>query len=230
MTSTLFTYPFLIISLVLTLVFGLAWLACPAMRPMIWRSSLLSAPFGLTSVVFVPEYWQPVRVAEFICGPEDIIFSLANGGIVWAAAMWFKRRQKWQWISWGQALKRYLVVVAVCWAVSASLWLLGLAVMPAVLVSVYCLAGYILWQSPQLLVPALRAGLIFGLFYSLILTGGMALWPHFLDQWNLTVRSGIKFGLIPVEELAWAVGFGLTWPLFMTHVFKAGPVEDSSAY
>ena len=227
MNSILVGYPFLIISIALILVFSLAWLACPAMRPMIWRSALLSAPFGLTSVVFVPEYWQPVRVAEFICGPEDIIFSLANGGIVWAAAMWFKRNQKWQWISWEQALKRYFVVVAVCWTFSSSLWLLGLAVMPAVLISIYGLAGYVLWQYPRLLVPALRAGLIFGLLYSLILTGGMAMWPHFLDQWNLTVRSGIKVGLVPVEELVWAAGFGISWPLFMTYVFKASPLEES---
>jgi hypothetical protein len=40
----------------------------------------------MASVFFVPYCWSPVRVADFPAGPEDFIFSFANGGIAWLLA------------------------------------------------------------------------------------------------------------------------------------------------
>lgn len=220
MESGGFGYPFLALSLILTAVFTALWFIRPAQRPMMIRSALFSAPFGLTSVVFVPEYWDPVRVAEFICGPEDLLFSLANGGTVWAAAFWQRGAGFTPGASWGRAVARYMSVVALCWAISAGLWLAGVPVMPAVLASVYGLAAFIAWRRPGLRLPALAGGVVFALVYSLALAATESLWPGFLTQWNPDVRSGLTVFGLPVEEPAWAFGFGLAWPLYMAHTFK----------
>lgn len=194
---------------------------------MIWRSALFSAPFGLTSIFFVPEYWHPIRVVEFICGPEDIIFSFANGGMVWAAAMGNMSQQKWRWDVWQKALRRYLLIAIVGMSVSAILGMIGVDAMPAALVPIYGVAAYVLWRRPRLIVPALRSITIFGLIYGMIFAGSVFLWPHFIDQWNRAALSGISIGLMPLEELGWGLGFGLSWPLFMAIVFNADTVKGA---
>lgn len=60
----------------------LSWVLVPSQRRLMLISGLLSTPFALTSYFFVPDYWQPDRMAVFITGFEDIIFSFANGMIV----------------------------------------------------------------------------------------------------------------------------------------------------
>jgi hypothetical protein len=48
--------------------FLLPWLALyvtnPQFRPVMWRVSLVTAAFGLTEPIFVPEYWNPPSLFE----------------------------------------------------------------------------------------------------------------------------------------------------------------------
>jgi hypothetical protein len=55
-------------------------------RRNMWMSGALAAPSALASPLFVPEYWRSARVAEFICGPEDVAFSFGAGVLAWFAA------------------------------------------------------------------------------------------------------------------------------------------------
>ena len=69
--------------------FLLPWLALyvtnPQFRPVMWRVSLVTAAFGLTEPIFVPEYWNPPSLFELAQRTgfdiESLIFSFAIGGI-----------------------------------------------------------------------------------------------------------------------------------------------------
>jgi hypothetical protein len=69
--------------------FLLPWLALyvtnPSFRPVMWRVSLVTAAFGLTEPIFVPEYWNPPSLFELAQRTgfdiESLIFSFAIGGI-----------------------------------------------------------------------------------------------------------------------------------------------------
>ena len=69
--------------------FLLPWLALyvtnPQFRLVMWRVSLVTAVFGLTEPIFVPEYWNPPSLFELAQRTgfdiESLIFSFAIGGI-----------------------------------------------------------------------------------------------------------------------------------------------------
>ena len=69
--------------------FLLPWLTLyltnPRFRPMMWRVSLVTAIFGLTEPIWVPDYWLPPSLFELARRTgfdiESFIFSFAIGGI-----------------------------------------------------------------------------------------------------------------------------------------------------
>src|SRR5260221_6363974 len=72
-----------------TLIFDAAWLACyifcKSYRPqMIW-GTVVSLPFALTSILFIPQYWTPPSLfnldATIMVGIEDFLCAGAVGGI-----------------------------------------------------------------------------------------------------------------------------------------------------
>jgi hypothetical protein len=83
---------YLFMSLVGLVIFIIAYLLSPEnqRRPMM-LSGLLSVPWSLTSISFVPDYWHPERVLTFLTGIEDIMFSFTGGGIVWLLSTWIVR-------------------------------------------------------------------------------------------------------------------------------------------
>jgi len=75
--------------LVGALIYDAAWVACyfwcrSYRAQMIW-GSLVSAPFALTSILFIPQYWSPPSLfnldARFKVGIEDFLWAAAVGGI-----------------------------------------------------------------------------------------------------------------------------------------------------
>ena len=87
MTRFVQTYPYLMLSLTMLGIFLLALARSPRqVRGFAALSGLLAAPFALTSFLVVPEYWRPVRIAEFLAGPEDIIFTFASAGTAYLLA------------------------------------------------------------------------------------------------------------------------------------------------
>src|SRR3989338_10389481 len=74
---------------VLTLIFLLIWIVIfifvkRSRKEMLW-ASILTAPFGLTEPLFVPEYWNPPSLFNLAAKTgfdiESIIFCFSIGGI-----------------------------------------------------------------------------------------------------------------------------------------------------
>ena len=222
------TYPYLAASLVWLALALAVILAFPHRRAQALCSGLLAAPFALASVIFVPEYWQPVRIASFLAGPEDVIFSFANGVIVWPAAVWLMRDRIAYRIEPARAVRRYLAFSAGGVIVAAGLYFVGLGVMPAT-VAASVLVGAVLLARYRAMWPVtISGGLIFATAYTAMALATMAIWPHFASQWSHDNLTGIALFNLPIEEVAWALSFGAVWPMGMIYVFDGRLVDPAT--
>lgn len=210
-------YPYLFLSLgLLALFFFLYWLR-PASRRAMLLSALLSAPYAFASLAFVPRYWEPVRVIEWITGLEDLAFSFANGGLVWFTSGLFLSPERPVRLSLS-GLGRYLRVTLAGIGLSFVWCLLDSGVMNALLLTTIGLVLFFLLRRPARWRTALCGGLGFTILYLLVFKAALVFCPRFIDQWNPAALSGLVVFRVPLEELLWAMAFGSFWPLFMAFV------------
>lgn len=219
-------YPYLVASLVLLYIFLGGLVVTSRHRRLALLSGLLSAPFAMTSVFFVPYYWSPVRLANFSAGPEDFIFSFACGGIAWLLAIWPYRRRITVSLSWERFLGRYLVWTGVGMSLSAVCWYSGFGPMEAVLTSFTTTGIVLLVRRFDLWLLSVTGGTRFVLFYSLSVTVAVLVWPDLGTYWNPKNLWGPRILAVPLEEIVWAAGFGTVWPLWMGHVFDARLISE----
>jgi hypothetical protein len=215
------TEPYLFTGLALcaVCVFGMA-----AFRPhsrMIFLSALLSTPFCLYEIAFIPEYWSPFQESDRFIGEADFLFSFSTGGIAWMLAA---ARMKHGFVfSWKPRLfcMRFLVNAVLGVFFSLLLWHLGLKIMTAVLLSMAVGLLVLSLKLHRLQHIALTGGLGFSLFYFLFLKWSYTVSSGFPLHWNQGSLSGLNLWGVPVEEILWAAGFGAIWPRFMAYVFDA---------
>ena len=215
------TYRYLAVSLVLLIIFVAGLVVSQGQRRLMLLSGLLSAPYALASVSFVPEYWNPVRVANFLTGPEDIIFSFANGGIVWLLSICLVQRRTTVSLQTGRLLRRYIVCTS-----SGSVFILvcrfsGFGVMTSVMVSVVALGVLLLWRRGKLWPLPVAGAIGFTLLYLVLTVAVSMIWPDYFLQWNADNLWGPSLLRVPLEEIVWAFGYGAVWPLLMAYVFDA---------
>ena len=144
-------YPYLFCSLLLAALGTLGVAVSP--RRLRWHtvlSGLLSVPFAFASVLFVPQYWNPVRVLSAPVGVEDLLFSLSTGAIAWLIATGFVRDRMAVPPSPNRRIRRYVLGafagLAVGWICEA----LGMAVMSSAVVSIIFLGLGLLALRPGL--------------------------------------------------------------------------------
>jgi Lycopene cyclase len=201
-----------------------SWTIClvvfPLQRKLATISALLSMPLACASVLFVPEYWQPVRLLNGITGIEDLIFSFATGGLAWVASMWLLPRRVVVNLIWRRHLTRYFYTVSLGVVVWVTLWLLGFSVMTAALVDCAGFTLLNLIRRPELVPLAISGALGFATPYMAFAVIGGILFPGFYEQWNHANLWGVYFLEVPLEEGVWALAFGALWPVFLTCVLE----------
>jgi len=223
-------YPYLTLSLALVSVAGLCMLAFRRHRRGMLLSGLMCAPTGLLSFAFVPEYWRPVRVAEFVAGPEDILYSFANGVIIWAAVAATQPSPLLLRPNRGAFAKRYWALSGIGAAVFYPLGATNLPVMTAALLTMAALGAAALWRRPGLWRLSVAGAAIFGLWYALLLRSAFAVWPHFAGQWSHENLWGLQLAGMPLEEIAWGAMYGAVWPTIIAYVLGASlPARASGA-
>jgi hypothetical protein len=217
-------YPYLMTSLIMLLAFTAGALFVPAQRTAMVLSGLLSAPFAFASVIFVPEYWQPKRIACFLTGPEDIIFSFAGGGLVWLTAVRVVGPDMTVALQFGRVVRRYLVCIMSFFAsVLAFKYLFSLSTMTSVISggSVHYVALLLLRRD------LFRFSLLTGLTYCVLYTVFGILvsrtWTDFLNQWNWDNLTGLTIVGVPIEESIWALVFAACGVLAMAYILEARP-------
>lgn len=211
---------YLFMSLVLLVIFIIAYLLSPEnqRRPMM-LSGLLSAPWSLVSISFVPEYWHPERVLIFLTGIEDIIFSFANGGTVWLLSILVIKDTFLLNLRNTTILKRYIACSMFGIAVMVASRRCGLGLMLSTIISVIALGSILIAVHRRVWPITLLGMTAFTGMYFIVLFITLALWPEFIGQWNIENLWGISVIGIPLEEIVWAAAFGGVWPTMMAYVF-----------
>ena len=219
-------YVWLIWSGAFLLLWVLLYAFFPRHRSVMWWSSTLMAPFGLTEPLFVPEYWNPPSLFELAQKTgfdiESIIFSFAIGGI--GAVLYnivtrrgpepllpedghFRRQRRHQW-----ALATPFALFPILYFLPWNVIYAGMAAMTAgAIAAVLC--------RPDLKANTLTGGVLFLALYTIFLLGLKWSAPGYIEQvWNLKALSGILIYGLPIEELLFGFAFGLFWTGIYEHI------------
>ncbi len=210
--------------------FLLPWIglfvARPALRrPMLW-SSVLTAPFGLTELLFVPRYWDPPSLFDLAYRTgfdiESLIFCFAIGGLAVSAYRALTpaaehvlqpkdrtaRRHRWHLAALVSPFLVLLVLLRFPWN---PIYPGIVALFAGALTS--CLCRPDLWRN------ALVGGVVFLSLYMVFLIGLKMLWPGYIEAvWNLGDLIAWRPAGLPLEELLFGFGFGMYWSSVYEHV------------
>lgn len=206
-----------------SIAFLLPWLALyaayPQFRPVMWRVSIVTAAFGLTEPIFVPEYWNPPSLFELAQRTgfdiESLIFSFAIGGI---GAVLYNALTKrpFAMVSpverQGSLHRFHPVALGAPYVLFVPLYFLRWnPIYPAIVcMAIGGMASA--WCRPDLKVKGLVGGAVFLVLYALFMLGLVWLTPGYIPQvWNLAALSGGLVAGIPPEELLFGFVFGWYW-------------------
>ena len=187
-------------------------------RAMLW-ASLFTMPFGLSEPLFVPEYWLPPSLFDLAENTgfdiESLIFCFGIGGI---AAVFYnlltgrpveplaeearhQPRHRYHRLALAVPFVTFPVLLLFPWnpiyPAILALFLGGVA-------AIFC--------RPDLKRKSWIGGLLFLIYYAVFLAGLEWSAPGYIERvWNLDALSGIAIGFMPIEELLFAIAFGMYW-------------------
>ena len=220
-----FHYAWLSWSVAFLCAWAVLWIAFPAERAIMWKTSLFMASFGLAEPLFVPEYWNPPSLFELAQRTgfdiESIIFSFAIGGIGAVLYNLVMRRKlapvphherdsprhRFHKLALGLPFALFPVLYFLPWN----------PIYPAIVAMVAGAIAAVLCR-PDLARNTVVGGILFLGFYTAFLLGLKWSAPGYIEQvWNLKALSGISPYGLPLEELLFGFGFGLFWTGLYEH-------------
>lgn len=214
-------YTYLVWSLLLFGVFLLLFVATPKKRQAMLVASIYSTPYAVASLMFVPEYWTPVRLGNLVIGVEDLVFSFANGGVAWWLATKSCQDQVHVKLKLRLSMWRYWNCSNFGIAVAGTLWVFGVRVMPAFWVSMALLFIVLLYKHPWYWRLSVAGAVGFTAVYAVLTSAVFHASPEFAMQWTAENLSGHSVWDIPVEEFGWAFGYGAVFPMLVAYTLQA---------
>lgn len=221
-----FRYVWLIWASAFLLPWTVLFVARPALRrPMLW-SSVLTAPFGLTELFFVPAYWNPPSLFDLAHRTgfdiESLILCFAIGGLavagyrVLAPASEYKlapharhsHLHRWHYAALASPFLVFIVLLTLPWNPIYP----GIAALFAgALANSLCRPD--LWRN------TLVGGVVFLALYTVFLLGLKLLWPGYIEAvWSLSDLIAWRPSGLPLEELFFGFGFGMYWSGIYEHI------------
>jgi hypothetical protein len=226
-------HPYLAGSLAICLAAVASLAMAPAqLRRSVWIAALLSMPFTLVSLDY-GAYWHPTRLWGLRLGLEDLVLCVSSGVFLWSLPAGQGASRVHVRMSWAIMFRRYFaatlgggIFVGICrlWGATPSFSMF--AAMAAVSLGILMhQAGY--WRL------ALAGSLSYLTLYTTILKCSWSAFPHFSSEWNWAGLCGVTMMGVPLEEIAWAAGYGAVWPLIMAYVLQAqiecAPTQEEMA-
>jgi len=185
---------------------------------MLW-ASLFTTPFGLSEPLFVPEYWLPPSLFDLAENTgfdiESLIFCFGIGGIAAALYNLFTQRSP-QPVTTGERSKplhrhHYKALISPFVAFVMLYFLPWNPIYPSI-VALFVGAIATMMCRPDLINKTWIGGLLFLGYYAIFLAGLEWTAPGYIDRvWNLDALSRLSVAFMPIEELLFAVGFGMYW-------------------
>lgn len=202
-----------------TLMFAAAWVACfifgKNYRPQITWGTLISAPLGLTSILFVPQYWTPPSLLNldqrFRVGIEDILWAGVVGGIASVIAEILLKEKLAS--NRNQLHKRHYApfIVMVGVFVILEFWHPGKTIYNTIISFAAC-ALVVAFLRSDLILPMIAGALDFLLLYAALFVYFLALYPDFIQRYyNIPNLLGIYIFKVPIEEFMFAASGGAVW-------------------
>ncbi len=193
---------------------------------MVW-ASILTAPFGLTEPIFVPEYWNPPSLFNLAASTgfdiESLIFSFAIGGI---AAVLYEAFVKVEHSKMSHheisssRHKFHKLVLASPFIVFLPLYIFS-SLNPIYSASLAMVVGAVatVLCRPDLTKKIFIGAVLFLALYFVFFLSFNLVYPGIVEQvWNLQAISGVLVLGIPIEELLFALAFGGLWSSYYEHI------------
>lgn len=217
--------------LVFSLMFLFVWLFIfilnkKSRKEMLW-ASVFTMPFGLTEPLFVPLYWNPPSLFDLAAKTgfdiESLIFSFAIGGI---GAVLYEMISKVKHIKMSKEEihnkrhKWHLFTLFLPIFVFGALFFLT-SLNPIYSAAIAMFGGGIsaLYCRPDLKNKIFIGGFVFLALYFIFFFILISSYPGIVrDVWNLGAISGVLIFGIPIEELIFAITFGMLWSSYYEHI------------
>lgn len=194
-------------------------------------TSVFTAPFGLSEPLFVPDYWDPPSLFDLAQRTgfdiESIIFCFGIGGV--AAVLYNvltgKMHRPITAPERSATLHRNhrLALAAPFLAFPVLVLLPWNPIYPGIIAMLTGAAATVACR-PDLKAKIWLGGALFVAYYFVFLQGLELLSPGYIVRvWNLQALSGWYVAGEPVEELAFALGFGMYWSGVYEHFTWSRP-------
>lgn len=185
---------------------------------MLW-ASLFTMPFGLTEPLFVPEYWSPPSLFDLAINTgfdiESLIFCFGIGGL---AAVFYNiitqrvpqkipKEEKYKPLHrhhYKALLAPFISFPMLYFFPWNPIYPSILAMLIGVVANIFC--------RPDLKNKTWIGGLLFLVYYSVFLMGLELSAADYIQRvWNLQALTGYSVFFMPLEELLFAISFGMYW-------------------
>jgi len=224
-------------SIIILVVWWVIYRFKPAFRKVMLKMSLITAPFGLTEPLFVPEYWFPPSLFDLAVRTgfdiESIIFSFAIGGI--GSVLYqlvFKQtileidtkernhaRHK---------LHRFILFVPLAIFILFA-YFTNLNHIYCGVLALFIGALFTLYCRPDLKSNIWVGGLLFTVLYFIYFGSILPFYPNYVVlYWNLNELSSILIFGVPLEELLFAFSFGMYWSSLYEHLYWQKSIKNSN--
>ncbi len=194
------------------------WRFSAQRRAMLW-ASIFTTPFGLTEPIFVPEYWMPPSLFDLAANTgfdiESLIFCFGIGGI--GSVFYNLLSQKVPQSVAACARhhdqhRHHYKALSAPFVVFIALYFFPWNPIYPSIIAMFVGAWATMLCRPDLKRKTWIGGLLFLVYYAVFLAGLEWSAPGYIDRvWNMEVLSGITVWFMPIEELLFAIGFGMYW-------------------
>ncbi len=201
------------------------WLYPAQRRAMLW-ASIFTTPMGLTEPIFVPEYWNPPSLFNLAANTgfdiESLIFCFGIGGIASVLYNLVTHKKLHDVPVYERHLPlhkhHYKALLAPFISFPILYFLPWNPIYPAI-VSMFIGAIANILCRPDLKDKTWKGGILFLIYYAIFLSGLEFSAPEYIDTvWNLKALSGINIAYMPIEELLFAISFGMYWSGVYEHI------------
>jgi hypothetical protein len=219
-------YVWLAWSTVFLVLWGIIFGIFPDERRKMWNTSLFTMPFGLTQPLFVPRYWNPPSLFDLAQKTgfdiESLIFCFAIGGIGAVLYDLLTGRRSGPVASVDRRLpihgRHLLALISPVIAFVVLVFLPWNPIYPGIIAMAVGAVATILCRA-DLKARTWVGGVLFLVYYSIFLQGLRFLSPGYIERvWNLPALIGIKLFGMPIEELLFALCFGMYWSGVYEHM------------